>query len=514
MIVKLPTLNRIASSIFSSWMLQVATLLFGLTSVSLITNKFGIEGLGLWMLVQSIAGQAQILELGIASSLTHFLSRDKALSKTYEYTAHASSAIVTLAGIGLVLILVALPITMIFPVLYEIPQHFSFDAIVVLTIAIITIGFTLPLRSAHGIISSQHRFSLISHIELIGLLVKFVLIVIVCKVINEGAFIALAIAVYFSNMIVAFGVFIGAVRIAPCTIFNLRTASVKYARELVDVGLYGMMFSLSAGLLRHGAPLIIGYSISVLEVPYVALPLMLVGSLAALLGVLNQIMLPIFSHMAALQNTLEQRNMYLIAAKYNMFFALFIFSGVLLVMPYLLPLWLNEDKFGVAGLNQIYVNMMLIFGGYCLATPAFIARTFLLSVGEHKVAAKGELISVLVGLVVGWTLMVLMKLGAIGMAGGIATAYLLRATGMVMRQTASFFNMPKGEIYGQVWWQPFLCAMPLLLVSAISQILGISLIGVIVIIIVALSFSGFLVFKKILIQSHQIKLSRLFHPKS
>jgi O-antigen/teichoic acid export membrane protein len=76
MSVKLPGLRQSTANVLAIWLLQAGTLLFALVSVPLITRRFGLEGLGVWLLVQQVASHVQLLELGLASSLGRFLSRD------------------------------------------------------------------------------------------------------------------------------------------------------------------------------------------------------------------------------------------------------------------------------------------------------------------------------------------------------------------------------------------------------------------------------------------------------
>lgn len=459
----LPGLRHNAVNVLSTWLLQAGTLLFALISVPLVTRRFGLEGLGIWLLVQQLASHMQLLEMGLASSLGRLLSRDHALSKATAYTRHASSAIAILLVMGGFLVLLAVPMGRAFPHVFELPSHLAPDAEWMLAIAIVATGLTLPLRSAIGILSSQHRFALQASGDGFALILRVALIVVVCTMLEQHALIALSLAVFAPGLIGSLVLFVVANRSAPYVLFSPRTVGVQPMRELLDISLAAMVVTLAAVLLRQGGGMLAGYSLGVESVPLIALPVMLVVSLGPLLGIANQLISPIASRLDATKRVDELHRVYLTAVRYTLTGGLFIYATLILLAPYLLPLWLGRQSLEPHHVHAIHMNLLLIFGGYCLAIPAFLARAVLVSVGRHRIAARGELISSLVGLTIGWVLMEALDFGAIGMACGIAAAYLIRAGGALVRQLALYFDMPLTQLYSEVWRRPLLSALPLLL---------------------------------------------------
>lgn len=188
---KLPGLRRSAINVGATWLLQAGTLLFALVSVPLVTRRFGLEGLGVWLLVQQLASHFQLLELGLASSLGRFLSRDHAQRNGAAYSEHSTSAIVLLLGMGLVLVLLAYPIGQVFPRFFIAPDSAS-EGAWMLTIALVLTGMTLPLRSAIGVLASQHQFALQAGVDGIALLLRVTLVIAACTMVEDHALIALS----------------------------------------------------------------------------------------------------------------------------------------------------------------------------------------------------------------------------------------------------------------------------------------------------------------------------------
>jgi O-antigen/teichoic acid export membrane protein len=508
MSIKLPGLRQYTANVLAIWLLQAGTLLFALISVPLITRRFGLEGLGVWLLVQQVASHVQLLELGLASSLGRFLSRDKALSNAPAYTEHASSAIAVLAGMGALLVLIATPLGMVFPHIFDLPQQLASDAVVMLAIAIVATGLALPLRSALGVLSSQHRFALIYGSDGLALLLRIVLIVLACTMVKEHALIALALAVFAPGLLSALVTFVAALRSTPYALFNFRSIGAKPIGAIFDVSFAAMLVTLAAVLLRQGSPMLVGYSLGMAALPLIALPIMLVTSLSPFLAIGNQLISPVASQLDASDRIAELHSAYVTAARYTLTAGLFMFLVMGLLVPYLLPLWLGKSVLEPHHAHLIHVNLLVVFGGYCAAIPALLARAVLISVGMHKIAAKGELMSVLLGLALGWMLMDIFGLGPLGMACGIAAAYLFRALGTLMRQLTQYFETSLIEMYKLVLGPPLLCTLPMLLAFIPVLINKATLGNTALFAIPALGLWSWFVYRLVVPKNHQERLSQ------
>lgn len=505
---KLPGLRRSLVNIFSTWLLQAGTLLFALISVPLVTRRFGLEGLGVWLLVQQIASHLQLLELGLASSLGRFLSRDHALRDSAAYTGHVSSAITLLLAMGGLLVLLSVPVGLAFPQIFELPPHFLADSTWMLVIAIFAIGLILPLRGAIGVLSSQHYFALQAGCDGFALILRTILIVAVCMMADQHALIALSLAVFVPNLLGALGLFTFAVRLAPYDLINFRAVGLKPMRELLSISTADMVMALAAVMLRQGSAMLAGYSLGVDAVPLVALPVMIVVSLSPFLGIANQLISPIASQLDACQKIAELRLAYFTATRYTLTAGLFMFVAMMLLVPFLLPLWLGKGNLEPQQIHTMYLNLQLIFAGYCLAIPAFVARAVLVSVGKHKAAASGEWICAVAGISVGWVLMEVFGIGASGMAYGIAIAYICRAAGVLVRQLAHYFDMSLIRLLIEVWPRPILSALPLLIAFIPAMTDSTEPIEVAIFIVASLVLWTWLAFRLIVPGLHREKIGR------
>ncbi len=470
--VELPGLRRSFVNAFSVWLYRLGSILFALVSVPLITRRFGFEGLAVWLLVQQLASHAQLLELGLASSLGRVLSRDQASGDSAAYVAHATSAIVILLGASLLLMLVALPLGQYFPHLFDLSPALYTDAIAMLFIAVFSTGLTLPFRSAIGVLTSQHRFSLQARIDSLVLFIRLFLVVIVCSLELPHSLILLALAVFLPNLFGAMALFGIAAKLAPQKLFVASSIGINPVKELLDISLAAMVVTAAAVLLRQGSPVLTGLSLNAEAVPLIALPIMIVFSVSPFLGIASQLLSPIASQLDAESDRKSLMAIFFIAARYSLAAALLIFAAMYVLMPMLLPEWLGRDLVPTRHIQDIYTNILIIFAAYCITIPALLARSVLISVGRHRTAARGELTSALFGLCIGWVLLEYFNWGTTGMAIGIAGAYVFRAFGTIVYQLARYFDISVFQLYGTAVWRPLASAMPLAIGAKASSLAG------------------------------------------
>lgn len=504
-----PGLRQISINVAAVWLLQGGVLLFSLLTVSLISRRFGLEGLGVWLLVQQVATHFQLLELGLASSLGRFLSRDVAKKDYAAYTGHSSSATAMLAVMGTLMILIALPVGLIFPDVFDIPQAMHWDAKAMMVIALISTGLLLPLRSAIGVLASLHRFDLQALVDGRALLLRIVLVLVVCMFAGEHALVALALAIFVPGLLAATGMYVVALRAAPAALLDRSTIGRAAIIDLLGISLSAMAITFSAVLLRQGSAMLAGYSLGLDVLPLIALPIMLVVGLGPFLGVASQLISPVASQLDAIRNKAALLEIYLMTSRYVASIGLFIFFAIGLVGPIVIPIWLGREVLDAHQVKVFQQNLLVIFFGYCAALPALLGRAVLVSVDKHHTAARGEVATAVIGVAIGWALMDILELGVVGMAYGVAAAYLLRGWGWLMYQLAGYFGVSLWRLQSDVWLSPLLSGLPLLLAALLAVSGGLPVTVSILIGLFGATLWGWVFWKRIMLAGHRAKLKLL-----
>ena len=94
--------DRILRNSFSNWSSYLVTAVVGFMLTPIVVQSLGNTRYGLWTLVLSITGYFGLLDLGIRSSVSRFLTRHLALNDQTGLNRTASTAFVILACGGIV----------------------------------------------------------------------------------------------------------------------------------------------------------------------------------------------------------------------------------------------------------------------------------------------------------------------------------------------------------------------------------------------------------------------------
>ena len=94
--------DRILRNSFSNWSSYLVTAVVGFMLTPIVVQSLGNTRYGLWTLVLSITGYFGLLDLGIRSSVSRFLTRHLALNDETGLNRTASTAFVILACGGIV----------------------------------------------------------------------------------------------------------------------------------------------------------------------------------------------------------------------------------------------------------------------------------------------------------------------------------------------------------------------------------------------------------------------------
>jgi O-antigen/teichoic acid export membrane protein len=500
---RLPSVRRSLLNISSAWVIQGANLVFALITVPIITRRFGIDGLGLWLLVQQVASHLQLIELGLPSSLGRFLARDVTHGKRADFARHLSSALFILICAAALLLLATYPVAWTFGRYFGVPEAMRGDAEMMMIIALTVTAVVLPMRSAIGVLGSQHRFYLVSAFDGGALIGRFVLVIAACTFATDHAFVLLAGAVFGPVVVSSAAMFSVALRRVPDGSVALSGLSRKACAELFDVSLSAMVVTLAAVLLRQTSPMLVGHQLGLDAVPLIALPLMVVTSVGPFLGIANQLIAPVASQLDAQGDRASLLDRYLVAARYTVCGGVFGLVMLILAMPTLLPLWLGRTSISPTQVGEMYVNLVVIYAAYCLALPALLGRSVLMAVGRHWNAARGELATVLAGVVIGLLLLTLADLGSIGMGVGIGSAYVMRAGGVLMRSLSNYFGVPAAQLYWRVWRAPLLVGLPMLAPAFLQHFVSSLDGGYRIVIGVAVIASIVLFWTRILVPEHR-----------
>jgi O-antigen/teichoic acid export membrane protein len=145
-----------------------------------LIHSLGDRWYGFWALAGNILGYYGLLDLGLSSAVTRFVSQAFGREKNEEINTLVNSAIGLFSIIGIVVLLLAVSTAAFVPFFMKNAQDVN---TVRWVIVIISLGFAVgfPFRALSGILYSKFRYDLISLIQLLKLAIRTTLVVVFIK---------------------------------------------------------------------------------------------------------------------------------------------------------------------------------------------------------------------------------------------------------------------------------------------------------------------------------------------
>jgi Na+-driven multidrug efflux pump len=146
-------------------------------TTAIAVRKYGIESLSLVILAMQVASYAQLIEVGIPTSMSRRLPRYLVNADIPMINAVCSSSLVMLIAGSIALILALPAFAMRLPRLLAIGNDELKTIGLLFGLVVFFTAMQLPLRISYGIFSSMHRFSTYFTLETLSAIAKLIIIV-------------------------------------------------------------------------------------------------------------------------------------------------------------------------------------------------------------------------------------------------------------------------------------------------------------------------------------------------
>jgi len=460
---------RTAINVFAIWTNRILAILVVLVTIPIITRHFGLELMGVWLLVTQFTQHLMLLELGLNTSLTRFISRYRGKNDLVGASRYLSSSIFVLTGIGGILIVLSPLLALGFLAAFQLPSELEDQVYWLVLLATLATGISLPLRTGIGMLSSVHRFDRISIWESLVLVVRLGLVLICFNWFNPDLLLLGLISfipILLGNMLI----FNDGWKANIDLTVSRRLITKKVLRHMLSVCGASVVITLSVVVVRQSSPMLVGWGIGIDQVATLAFPILIVSTVMPFMGVANTLIAPIASQLDAGKNRELLYRLYTMAGRYVFSMALLVLMGFYYLGHSLLDLWLSGPKVDGDTLHDMSKALVVIFAGFVIATPGFIVREVLMAVGRHWQAASSEVLGSLMGVIVGYWLMMGMNLGVMGMAMGISLAFIVRGAGFLAMRGAKYFAISYLKLLSDSMGRPIVISGLAMLVSQLSVI--------------------------------------------
>lgn len=412
MTARRPSLKINAISNWTSLVVQVAV---GFFLTPFIIRHLGRDGYGVWVLVGSFIGYYGLLNLGVGSAITRYISRYSAQNDSKSLNETANTALAMFCATGLIAIalsfLIAAPLADFFKVTPEHSEEFK-RIVVVLGIAT---GLSFPSGVFSAMITARERFVAVNIVNITTTLLRTGLTVVILLAGHGLA--GIAYPTLAATVISLVAVFWMARVVVPEFCFQLKSARLTTLKMLLVYGGYTTIIAVADILRLKIDSLVIGKMLGMAEVGVYGIAATLIHYMLSLVASGMGVLTPRFTALDGEQKQEELKGTFLKALSISSCIA----WGVALLLllfgrPFVL-LWVGEGFVGTVPV----LSILAVSYAFALSQTPGIGLMYALN--KHSYYAIVSTLEAIAN--VGLSILLARQFGIIGVALGTAIPMIL-----------------------------------------------------------------------------------------
>ena len=372
-------------------------------------NELGSTHYGLWLLILSILGWFNVVDLGFPQAIQRQIVQALELNDKKRVNVIFSTGMVLFTVLGGFSVLTLIGLTTV-PAIFGVEGIDQITLIDILLVLSVKVFWGFMMNPFHGIFSGMLRFDIDANISSLNAIVKAVMVFLFLSDLNIwGAVVATLASDILTNSLKIYY----AKRLFPDLNFSFKLASKK---EIID------LFSYSKHLVINGIantvgtksrPLIVTQLFDLSSLALVSIASNLIMHTSAFVSSITGVFSPLFNKKAARNENMEK--LFNQTTNINLFSSTVLFLSLFIFGKVFILLWVGNEFEYAVNLLYLYVVSALF------ATFSSSANTVLFAQANHKYISVITIASVVLGL----TLAIVLGLnfGLIGMAvGGVVNS--------------------------------------------------------------------------------------------
>ena len=417
----------------------LANAIAGLVLTPLVVHSIGDRMYGLWSLVATFIGYYGLLDLGLTSAATRYVSQAIGAGDEPRCNRVFNTALFVYSGMALVALAITIVLAALAPWFAKQPGDASiFSAVILILGAYTAIG--IPLRAFVGTLNADLHFDITSSLDMLSVVLRVTLILIILKL-HMGV-IALAAVTALSGLP-------SAVLMVTALKRKLGFLKVSYAdverpmiRELFSYGAYTFV-SQVADIFRFGIDaLVVSAYVGLAAVTHYNIGSSLVQYYISIMLSLMGVTMSVFSQREGARDIEGMKRAFYFALKISMWSAGFIAFGLIAWGRPFITRWMGPSYV------DAYPILLVLTLGCAVGLAQMPAITLLYATSKHRFYAVANLCEASANVVL--SLALVHKYGALGVALGTMIPMLIVKVFVQPVYFCHFCGIPYRQYVGRV----------------------------------------------------------------
>jgi predicted dehydrogenase/O-antigen/teichoic acid export membrane protein len=377
--------RTLVRNIASNWAGYGVHVVVGFFLTPFIVHALGETRYGIWTLVVGLTGYYGLLDLGVASGMTQYLTRYLAAKDIDNLNRSASTGFVALSCIGLFVFVGSLVVAFSAPSFFQIQAVSAIEVTWVLAITGTSVAMQFIFFTYSAVFTAVQRFDLSNAIGISTRLLSAVATVI-CLDLGYGL-VGLSLVVAGTNLIDYLIRWRVARRLLPAMKISPRLANRESLREVVSFGVWNFVTAGSARLISYTDALVIAAFMPVAAVAPFAIAANLRSYFDEIFVRVGFVFFPAVTELDARGDQAGLRQVYLVSSKF-MFLGSILFGSIgIFSAGDFFRLWVGHSYAEPTGYPSVATIFYLLLAGSMIAVSQRIGYQVLLGTRQVKLLA-------------------------------------------------------------------------------------------------------------------------------
>ncbi|SRR6266567_950952 len=163
----MPRVRRIAQNVLSNWFALAITTVVSFFLAPFVVHHLGNLAYGVWVIIASLVGYMNLLDLGLRSAVVRFVSKGVAQESHEESSQAVSGALWIRFWVSVTIVCAGSILSVGFHRIFVIPTELQESARAAILVTAVTVGINLWCGVFGGVLVALHRFDLGSSISIL-----------------------------------------------------------------------------------------------------------------------------------------------------------------------------------------------------------------------------------------------------------------------------------------------------------------------------------------------------------
>lgn len=449
----IPTRTQFARNVLLNWIAMFAGMVVPFFLSPLTVHRLGNVLYGVWVLVVSSVAYFQLLDLGLRTAITTFVSKANALGLHDESQRIVSTAVWIRIGISVVIMLLAGLIAVIFPHIFQVPATIRNDVRLAILLTAASLAFTLGAGVPSAVLAALHRYDLLSTVNLARTFVR------------AGGFVVLLERGYGIVALAAWELAVAA--LTCCTMATvcawlfpdvrhvLRLPEQEMVRKLWSYSSYAFLVTIAGAIVNYMDNGVVGYFLTPAAVTFYAIAGNLILYSRELIGAMSNTFVPVASGFRAGGRTDQLRRLLFRGTQASLVVSLPISIVLFMRGGTFIGLWMGQEYAGISGgvLRILLLNQILTVANLTSSGVVY-------GMEKHRPLAMWALVEAFCNLTL--SVLLVRRMGLAGVAWGTSIAGVICNLLFWPGYVSKLLEVSVTEYLAKAWGYTALCAIPFL----------------------------------------------------